>query len=522
MTNKNDLNSLWLDPPAIYRPAPFWSWNAKLDPERLCRQIESMDAGGMGGFFMHSRYGLKTEYLGDEWFECISACIEKARQIGMKAYLYDEDRWPSGMAGGDLTRKDKQYRMRYLVAGDPEELKSRLDSPRDRLGLFAVELDKDGLLKSYESVEEDSFKKDAGNILALDVHTQEPHPWENDGTYIDTMSRKAVAEFLRVTHEEYYKRYGSDFGELIPAIFTDEPNYGLARQLWFEEPIKDKYRIHWTPDLPEEFERRRGYSVIPYLPEIVFPRDENKFSEVTYDYYRTITELFVENFTAQIGDWCSVHDIALTGHVLFEETVRTQIGAVGSAMSHYEHMQWPGIDILTDQTKELATAKQCSSVADQLGKERVLTELYGCTGWDWPLEGHKFIADWQLAMGINFLCPHLSHYSLAGGAKRDYPASIIDHCAWWKYYRTVNDYLARMSLMLTQGRAVRDVLVIHPVESAWGVFNYFQDKYACYHETPESDGPIHYDMDSIIFALTGHHYDWDFADESLLAKYGKA
>jgi len=520
--DKGDFDSMWLDPPAIFRPAPFWSWNARLKPERLCRQIESMHAAGMGGFFMHSRYGLKTEYLGDEWFECISACIDKARQLDMKAYLYDEDRWPSGPAGGLITRKHKNYRMRYLVAGDPERLKDRLKSPQDRLGLFRVELDKNGLLKSYESVEKAPTGQGGENILAFDVCLQRPRPWENDGTYLDTMNPDAVAEFIRVTHQAYRKRYGHDFGGVIPAIFTDEPNYGLAALLWFKEDIEEKYRIHWTTHLPEEFEKRRGYSLLPFLPELVFPRDETRFSEVVYDYYRTITELFVQNFTARIGNWCRENNIALTGHVLFEETVRAQIGAVGAAMPHYEHMHWPGIDILTDQTTELATAKQCSSVADQLGKERVLTELYGCTGWDWPLEGHKFIADWQFAAGINFLCPHLSHYSLAGGAKRDYPASIIDHSPWWKYYRTVNDYLARVTLMLTQGRPVRDVLLIHPIETAWGLFNYFTDKYAFIHNDPESDGPLQLALDSIIFALTSHHYDWDFADESLLAKYGKA
>ena len=512
---------MWLDPPALFRPAPFWSWNAKLSPDRLCRQIESMHAGGMGGFFMHSRYGLKTEYLGEEWFECISACIEKARQLNMKAYLYDEDRWPSGPAGGIITRKHKDYRMRYLVAGEPDKLRARLDSAQDRLGLFEVQLDENGLLKSYRCLEEHGGDGGGENVVAFDVRIQPPRPWENDGTYLDTMNPEAVAEFIRITHEEYHRRYGRDFGKVIPAIFTDEPNYGLAVLLWFKECTEEPYRIHWTPSLGEEFEKRRGYSIVSCLPELVFPREPDRFSEVTYDYYRTITELFAENFTGQIGDWCEEHDIALTGHVLFEETVRTQIGAVGAAMPHYEHMQWPGIDILTDQTRELATAKQCTSVADQLGKERTLTELYGCTGWDWPLEGHKFIADWQFAAGINFLCPHLSHYSLAGGAKRDYPASIIDHSPWWKYYPTVNDYLARVGLMLTQGRPIRDVLVIHPIESAWGLFNYFKDRYAFIHDTPESDGPIHCALDSIIFALTSHHLDWDFADESLLEKYGE-
>ncbi|HHH76715.1 MAG TPA: hypothetical protein ENL03_06800, partial [Phycisphaerae bacterium] len=99
----------WLSPSSEFRSAPFWSWNAELDPDRLCRQIESMHTAGMGGFFMHPRYGLKTPYLGEKFFECVSACIEKARELDMKAYLYDEDRWPSGAAGGLVTRDHPEF-----------------------------------------------------------------------------------------------------------------------------------------------------------------------------------------------------------------------------------------------------------------------------------------------------------------------------------------------------------------------------------------------------------------------------
>jgi hypothetical protein len=471
-----------------------------------------MKAAGMGGFFMHSRYGLKTEYLGKKWFACIAACIEKARQLGMKAYLYDEDRWPSGAAGGIITRKKPAHRLRYLVGDTPKNSLSQKENIGRVFGTFAVELAENGLLKSYHPTSNDQVAKQGEKIIAFQCRIQVPGAWENDGTYIDTMSAEAVAEYLRSTHDQYAKHCGKDFGNLIPAIFMDEPNYGAER---FYNRDKKEYRLPWTDKLPELFKTRCGYDLLPFLPELVIAYEDQRFSRVRYDYYRTITELFVENFTKQIGQWCKKHNLPLTGHMLMEGTPKMQIEAVGACMPHYEYMQWPGIDLLMDQCSELATAKQCSSVADQLGKKRVLTELYGCTGWDWPLEGHKFIADWQFASGINFLCPHLTHYSLAGGAKRDYPASIIDHSPWWKYYNIVQDYLSRLSLMLTQGRPIRDVLVIHPIESAWGLFGL---------KTPDEIDPVekmHKTMDSMIYALSGAHYDWDFADESLLAKYGK-
>jgi len=510
MQSLQELIEMWKDPPSEFRAAPFWSWNSKLDPDRLTRAIESMHAAGMGGFFMHSRYGLKTPYLSKEWFECVSACVAKARELGMKAYLYDEDRWPSGSCGGTVTRDNPEYRMRALLA-------LRRDEPAGQgelLGRFAVTLNESGELVSYDAAE-DSEDASGRETMIFEVASYAPSGWCNDGTYVDTMNGEAVNEFIRLTHQAYADRYGKDFGNLIPGIFTDEPNYfhpyhdgrgGGARS-----PAAP-----WTPDLPQEFIRRRAYDLRDKLPEIFLPAAGSAFSKVRYDYYRTLSELFVENFTQRIGAWCERQNIALTGHMLGEGSLRYQVSVIGSAMPHYLHMQIPGIDILCDQADELLTAKQCSSVAAQFAKPRVLSELYGCTGWDFPLAGHKFVGDWQLACGVDLRCSHLTHYSLSGGAKRDYPASIFAHSPWWKYYKPVEDYFARMCFMLAQGKPVRDVLVMHPIESAWGLYRHGSE--------PQDEAMLELDESfrRIIYALTEAHHDYDLADESILAERAKA
>ena len=509
MKDSCNLAQGWSNPGREFRSAPFWSWNSKLDADRLCRAIDSMHSAGMGGFFMHSRYGLKTPYLSEEWFECVSACVERARKLGMKAYLYDEDRWPSGAAGGIVTRKNPEYGMVFLqcnTAAQPAK-------SAERLATFDVALDGSGRMLSYREADVSAGAAPgaaAGGVrVSFDVAPTPATGWYNDGQYLDTMSHDAVAEFIHVTHQAYADRYGEDFGGVIPAIFTDEPNYGSAST----DAASGAHKLVWTSQMPREFVKRRGYDLRGRLPELVFPSADSEFSKVRHDYFRTATELFVESFTRQVGRWCGKHKIALTGHMLLEQTLRQQINYVGACMPHYEHMQWPGIDILTDQDEELITAKQCSSVADQFGRQRVLSELYGCTGWDWPLEGHKFVGDWQYAVGVNFRCPHLTHFSLAGGAKRDYPASIFSHSPWWPYYGVVEDYFARLSLALTQGKPVRDVLVIHTVESGWG---------ACFRAgkqdllTELDDG-----LGKLTRTLSDQHYDWDFADESLLASHGQ-
>ena len=512
------VSAQWRNPSAIYRPAPFWSLNGNLQLDRLERQIDGMNEAGMGGFFIHSRYGLQTEYLGEQWFSCVDGCIKKAEKLGMKAYLYDEDRWPSGSAGGLITRDRKEYRMRYVVADSPDKCLEHKDRTEKKLARFAVTFDEKDQWRSYRQLAPSDEKGlSAGEkLVEFDVRFQAPRAWENDGTYIDTMYADAVDEFIHSTYDEYADRFESTFGRATAAIFTDEPNYGLAALNWFSAETEEIYRSHWTYGFEEQFKKRRGYDIVQFLPEIVLPAADPVFSKAGYDYYQTLTELFVENFTARIFGWCDRHNIKLTGHVLFEHELRMQVGAVGACMPHYEYMQWPGVDILGDQSRELLTAKQCSSVAAQLGKERVLSELYGGTGWDWPLEGHRYLAGWQLALGINFLCPHLSHYSLAGGGKRDYPASILDQCPWWPYYRTVEDYLSRISYMLCTGKPVREILVLHPIESIWGTHNYYLHQYRREGQPPDS---IHEALLVLIWTLTRNNFDWDFCDESLLARY---
>ena len=110
---KLDLK-LFENPTAEYRGAPFWAWNCELDLSELLRQADCLKEMGFGGFHMHTRSGMATKYLSDEYMRLIKACTEKAKENGMLAWLYDEDRWPSGAAGGYVT-SDVRFAQRQLV-----------------------------------------------------------------------------------------------------------------------------------------------------------------------------------------------------------------------------------------------------------------------------------------------------------------------------------------------------------------------------------------------------------------------
>ena len=162
-TEKLDME-LFRNPTAEYRGTPFWSWNCKMTPEMLTRQIDCLKEMGFGGFHMHVRTGMSTNYLSDEFMSLIKCCCEKADKEHMLAWLYDEDRWPSGAAGG-LVTKDEEYRARCLLLTtepcsdeeiDATNIDSRAEGGRDGKGwlvsCYDIVLDDDRFKYAYSEI----------------------------------------------------------------------------------------------------------------------------------------------------------------------------------------------------------------------------------------------------------------------------------------------------------------------------------------------------------------------------------
>lgn len=494
------------NPSSQYRGAPFWAWNGKLEPGELRRQIRLMKQMGLGGFFMHSRIGLATEYMSEQWMQCVAACVDEAEKLDMQAWLYDEDRWPSGAAGG-LVTKDPRYRQRRLHML-PIDKPSELRWTKNVLAAFIADF-KDG--QPRKVIRLPRGKKVAQlasgqRILSFEVRMQECSSAQNGYTTLDVLNHEAVREFIRVTHEAYKSRFGSALGKRIPGIFTDEPNPG--GNVFFAKT--GSAHGPWTDNLPQVFRQRYGYDILDHLVEIFHVVEGQTFSKFRRDFRDCLTHLFTEAFASQIGQWCEKAGCLHAGHVLLEGTLTSQTDVTGSCMRFYEHMQAPGMDVLTQYWREYDTAKQVSSAARQFGRRWRLSETYGCTGWDFPLAGHKAVGDWQAALGINLRCQHLAWYTMEGAAKRDYPASIFYHSPWWQVYPKVEDYFGRVHVAMSRGQEVRDILVIHPLESAWAVY--------C-SGSESSQKQMDDDFWRLRDCLLGANLDFDYGDEDILARH---
>ena len=497
-------------PPSRYRPAPFWSWNDALDDEELRWQVRQLQQAGYGGFFMHPRVGLETEYLSDAWFDRIGACVDEARKLGVEAWLYDEDKWPSGFAGGWLTRKHPETRGVGL-AGDvvqPEKLAGAF-ADAGTIAVFAIVKDDKNVVRSSRRLAEGDVPRPEETIFRYRTMPFDNDNWFNGEAYMDVLDPDAVRKFLDMTMEGYNRRFRNDYGKAVPGIFTDEPNFTP-----YIGPLGgggDVHAIPWTRQLPERFRERYGYDLIGRLDALACRPPG--FEKVRHDYYRLLTELFVEAFSRPYGEMCERLGLKLTGHWLFEDTLQAQLMHAGAAMPHYEFEQVPGIDHLRRNIEDPLTLKQVASVAHQFGRDQVLCEIFGVSGQDFTFEDAKWIGDFHFALGVNYFCPHLTLYSFAGDRKRDYPPTFSYHQPYWDRMSVINDYFARAGYLTRMGEHRTRVLVLHPIASAWSFFSRFE---AC----PEVER-YHQELVALQKTLLGRHRDFDYGDEIILSRHGR-
>jgi hypothetical protein len=455
---------VFLNPPAEYRSAPFYSLNDRLDTAELVKQIHAFRDAGYGGFFLHSRTGLLTEYLGKEWWEAMDASVRAAKQTGLKAWFYDEDKWPSGFAGGKVPLASDKFHARCLVRMDKKARVAEPDTSYFENGQFKYVCHKSAM----------------------------GDPWFNGTTWVDLLNPETVKTFIEFSYKPYLDRYKDEMGKTAPGIFTDEPQ--VSPRPWGTYPS-----IPFSPVIPAVFKKMHGYDLIPNIPSL-FDTVGN-FRKIRYDYYQTISRCFEESFAKQIGEVNEKANSVFTGHINGEENFSSVMRNVGNAMITYRHMQMPGIDELGLNYGLLNSPKSVSSVANQYGIPRRLSEAYGISGQNMNFEDRKWLLDWHTINGINFICPHLSLYSMKGERKRDYPPDFSPAQPYWTFNKLFEDYTGRMCYVTTIGKYAADILVMHPLESEY--FGIPNDCYAQY--------------DRCLNDLQKIHRNYDLGDEQIIA-----
>ena len=457
-----------------YKSVPFWSWNNSLDEKELVKQIEDMKSAGIGGFIMHARTGLKDEYLGEKWFSCIAACLKKARELNMQAWVYDENGWPSGFVGGKLL-KNESFRARYLEYAvgdfDPSAFASYIADEKN--GFIRVQKPKDGV-KEYHNI---YLRISPANTDILNPHVTDA--------------------FIAETHEKYYERFKESFGKELAGFFTDEPQYY-------------RWATPYTPYVCEAFSKD-GTDVKDGLIWL-FVHGEKGY-RFRLKYYGELNRLYVTNFYKKIYDWCNAHGCMLTGHSIEESNLAMQMWGGAGVSTSYEYEHIPAIDHLGRKCMGDFAPRQVASVACQLGKKRILTETYACAGNDVTPYELKSIGDAQYFLGVNSTCQHLYPYSMARGGKTDHPPVFSPQGNWFEGFKVFNEYFTRLGYIVANTKECTDIGIIHPLRDVW--LDYIGSEIGAGVESVERR------FADLLADLRKHGVSYHLIDETILQKHGK-
>jgi hypothetical protein len=455
-------------PGVAFGGTTLWMLNDRLEADELRRQLRGFKDAGWGAVIDRTFNGLRTPYLSDEWHRLVRATIDEAAKLGMKVWLQ------AGYMPGGVPELPAEARQLALTRRPASEPAAEGDAPLASRGGFTY------YARCF------------------------PHA-------VDLLSIRACAAYIEQSYTDCLERhYGDELGRTVETVWVDEPHFNPPH-------------LPWSTELPGRFSSLWGYDLLAELESLF--AETGEFLRTRHHYWRTVVAMLLEAYFAQIRAWCEAHGVRFGGHLMGEDTLQAQISWAGACMPCYEHMGIPGIDHLTRSLRWPAersfilTPKQCSSVSNQLGKPKTLAEMYGVSSQGLDFEDRKRIGDWLLMLGINERCYHGSFYSLRGRRKRIYAPHLSHQQPWWPYNRVVSDYFSRLSYVMRQGSYAADVLVIHPLESAFCRYEGSTEENQ--HERVREPGPVRAMTDSLIELsenLLRIHRGFDYGDESMLAR----
>ncbi len=497
------------DPPAEYRSAPLWVWNDRVTEEQIETQLADFKAHGIGGVFIHPRPGLITPYLSDEWLELCRLAVEVGKSLGMKVWIYDENSYPSGFAGGHVPAEMPDSRGLALRMAKTLELPASFEEAP------LLVLRRSAAGDGFEDITEWALQPGsrdslgAGEYFIFTIQQAPASPWFGGYFYVDIMRRDVTEKFIDLTLNAYKRTIGGEFGGAVPGSFQDEAHI---------KPAGGRDAINFTPQLFDWFQGMWRYDLRAHLPSLF--EETGEWRMVRHNYYATLLALFIENWARPYYEYCSANNLAFTGHYWEHEWPIPRLCPDNLAMAAYAHM--PGIDCLMNQWAtgphaqfgNARAVKEIRSAANQLGQQRTMSETYGASGWDLTFYDQKRIADWEFALGVNFVNQHLSYVTIMGARKRDHPLSFSYHEPWWHAYKIMGDYLGRMSAVMSKGEQRNRILVLEPTTTAW--------MYYAPGDQSEQLKALGESFQDFVNALEAAQVEYDLVSENMLQNHARA
>jgi hypothetical protein len=503
---------------------PFASWNGPDPKEVRARIVRDFDRLAANGIFVVNLSPGRGEpkYLSPEHMDQVKFTVQEAAKRGMRLWIQDESDYPSGFAGGNISRQYPQLGMQGIVADIRVHVVPgqtlTMSAPPDTLAIFATKTFQDQKIEGVIAIPVPANGQLRWIVPAQGSTPNEPRlTWEvvfvrhiyissptrnfnrEDGTrakdalysLIDYLDPEATRAFLKITHEIYRQAVGDQFGKIVLGFFGDEPDYSSS--------------IPWTPRLLDEFQARKGYDLMPYIPSFFVGRGMEPSEETRRaraDYYDVWSGIFQNSFFGEQAEWCRKYNVEYLVHLNHEETMIALERSEGDYFRDNRNVQVPGIDNLSQLVPHAIHTpdgtwnvnnnfpKLASSAAHLFGRPKVWSEEGGGIGID-----GKFEMDFQLARGVNAL--EIRVPVLRGGGDPSVaavPPVIPPQAPMLAWYAN------RAGYVMAMGRPAAQVGLYHPGNSIW-----------------MGDQEADRSTTKLGWQLLENQVDWDYFDEQSLS-----
>ncbi len=470
-------------PPPQYAQTMDYGLGQNLVESTIVRELDSIYRQGIRSVSIEGNYNSPEPYLSAGYMQRVQMVVRELKKRGMHLWIIDEGKYPSGFAGGLISRNAPQYRMQGIVAAGKIRLKDgekieaqKLDSSvisayawnEDTHEVKVVEVGSGvlgwlGAPGNWQIVL-------AGHRYKTSVTRAASNPTHGKDTVnslIDYLDPDATRKFIEFTHEQYKKYIGDEFGKTVLGFRGDEPEYNFTP---------------WTPRLLAIFKEKKGYDIRPYLAGFFLPQLTDELKLARADLWDVWSDLFRDNFFTVLAGWCSRNNLEYMVHINHEDKLMDLARSEGDFFKTMRHVQIPGVDAIWHQIWYDNIAdfpKLASSAAHMYGQSRALSESFAAYTPKPTVEDARWVVNEQMVRGIN-----LFEWMNWGAAYLKDPA-----------FPPLSLYVNRATWLLANGRPTAKVAVYCPTESMWL-------------GNPMSDSSLR-----IISArLLGHQVDFDFID----------
>jgi len=492
-------------PPAQARPFVRWWWNGNCVTEKeILRELDLMKDAGIGGVEINviamPPWSDKTHdepltWLSDEWNHIIKTTVDAARQRGMLADIIVGSGWPFGgrflksgetIQGVALNKKELEGPrvfngdVKTLMMPPKAEQQGQNSSEPRLMFLKLIPSNASGIDCSIDMLEKVTPDGKVQFDIPAGRHTLYVGTWQEgfkdvvhgapgaDGPVLDHYNGSAVKKYLQRMSDALAPALGGKLGNGFRAIFCDSIELSGA---------------NWTAGFAEQFEKRRGYELAPYLPFVLDEdnnEDNSRFTETVrrarYDFYKTIVELFHENFVASFQQWCNQNG-ALSrfqseGHPRVLEMLDGYLVTDIPEGEIWLDRHHPDMEMELDRIRYEVFNKYASSGAHLTGKRLVSSEaMTNVTAvFRATLEYVKQTSDLSFITGVNHLVLHGFNYSppeagFPGWVR--YGTYFSEQNPWWPYFKQWADYNARLSWVFQQAEPQANVAIVGPTAEVW-------------------------------------------------------